>query len=76
MNMNCKEYLSQSQEERQCFLELCAYQNLLVRVRSERVLGGAVHIANKSEKAGHLNGMNRLKEKSLEERMRFTSDRI
>ena len=34
MNISCEEYSEQSKQERECFLELCAYQSLAVRLRS------------------------------------------
>ena len=54
-----------TEEERKSVLELSSYQNILLKVKSEQLVGGAVHLVVKASKIDHKRGLEEIKDQSI-----------
>jgi len=60
-----------AKEERTSILELSSFQNILLKVRSQKFIGGSGHFVVKAEKISHKRGLEQIKEQSLERKTLF-----
>jgi len=51
-----------SEEERKSVLELSSYQNILLKVKSEQLVGGPAHLIVKASKIDHKRGLQEIKD--------------
>ena len=64
--MSPKEYLALQKQDRVNFLNLCAYTTIVLKVKSERLTGGAGHYFVGADRRSHKRPMEQIKEKVLE----------
>lgn len=53
LNASLEEYSGLSLPRKEELLELSTYQNVLLRVKSEKVVGGSVHYVNRVQRTAH-----------------------
>lgn len=54
-----------SEEDRKNTLELSSFQNILLRVKSEQLVGGPVHLVVKASKIDYKRGLEEIKDQSI-----------
>lgn len=52
-------------EEREDYLLLCSYMEMIIRLKSERVVGGCSHTVTSVGKVSHDRGVNQIKQKTI-----------
>jgi len=60
-----------SEEERKTILELSSFQNILLRVKSEQLVGGPIHLVVKTSKIDYKRGLEDIKDQSITERTSY-----
>lgn len=71
INMSPEEYASQPEEERKSILDISSFQNILIRVKSQKKVGGAIHLVVRAEKIYHRKGLEQIKEQSINSRTSY-----
>lgn len=54
-------------------MELSAFQNVVLRVRSEKIIGGSTHFATRAEKVSHRRTYEQIKAKEVDSRTKMIS---
>ena len=72
VNILPEEYTKQSKEDRESFAELCAYTQIIMRVKSCRQVGGADHKAVSATRFNHKRGLSVIKSMVIEEKTKYT----
>lgn len=73
VNMGVEDYVKMSQENRNSVLELSTYQNVVLRVKSEKAIGGSQHYVSKVQRANHTRSLREIKDRSIEDKTKYTS---
>ena len=73
INTEPEDYASQTASDRAALLELSTYQNILLKVKSEQLVGGPAHLVAKAEKNSHRRGLDQIKEQSIQSKTAYQS---
>lgn len=71
--MGAQGYGNLAQEERRTMLELSCFQNVLLQVRSEKVVGGSSHFVTRADKISHKRTLENIKENLIESKTKYPS---
>ena len=71
INMSPEEYANQPEEERRSILDISSFQNILIRVKSQKKVGGAIHLVVRADKISHRKGLEQIKEQSINSRTSY-----
>lgn len=74
IGLNSCEYANMESEERSTMLQLSSFQNVLLRVKSEKVVGGSSHYVAKASRVGHKRGLDQIKEKTIQAKTQYTNN--
>jgi hypothetical protein len=73
LNLNVEDYSSMPLPRRQEILELSTYQNILIRAKSEKMIGGSQHYVNRVQRVIHSRSLHEIRERSVEEKLKYKS---
>ena len=71
INTTSEDYAKMEKQERKGLLELSSFKNIILRVKSEQLVGGPTHLVLKSFKTDHRNGLEQIKEQSISQKTSF-----
>lgn len=73
IGMGAEEFSSHGKEDRAYFLDLCVYRGVIVRLKSERLVGGVKHRAVSATKSNHKRSLDQIKAIAIEEKTKYVN---
>jgi hypothetical protein len=66
IGMGATDYAGYNREQRAMYMDLCAYKEIVVKLKSERVVGGLTHRAISAGKTNHKRSLTQIRTMAIE----------
>jgi hypothetical protein len=73
VGMTAEEFAACEKGDRTYYLDLCVYKGIVVRLKSERVVGGVNHKAVSASKTNHQQSLAQIRAMAIEEKTKYVS---
>ena len=71
IGMGVTDYAGYNREQRAMYMDLCAYKEIVVRLKSERMVGGVIHRAISAGKTNHKRSLTQIRAMAIEEKTKY-----